>query len=120
MALKAPLPYMKGVELTGLVGMIDVLDAIVRTLLILVMGSIFATPSLALFLPQFDPQNPVHGLLAAINIMTLWGLVVLAVGLARLSGRGFGKAAFCVFGIWLFFLAIRMGFAFGMQALSSR
>jgi Yip1-like protein len=119
-ALKADFPYMKGVEVTGLAGMIGVLDSIVRILLILVMGNLFASPSLALFVKQFDPQNPVHGLLAVVNIMTFWVLAVRAIGLARLSGATFGKAAAWVFGIWVLLTGIMTGFGFAMKALFAR
>lgn len=119
-AFKGSFSYMKGVEVAGLSGMVGVLHAIVRTLLILVMGNLFASPSLALFLKQFDPQNPVHGLLAVVNIMTFWALGLGALGLARLSGVGFGKAAAWVFGIWILITGFFTGFAFAMQALLAR
>lgn len=119
-ALKADFSYMKGVEVAGLAGMISVLDAIVRTLLILIMGNVFASPSLALFVKQFDPQNHVHALLAVVNIMTFWVLTVRAIGLARLSGVGFAKAAACVVAVWAVITGLFMGFGFAMQALSGR
>jgi hypothetical protein len=119
-ALKGDFSYMKGVELAGLAAMISVLDAIVRTLLILIMGSLFASPSLALFVKQFDPQNPVHGLLAAANIMSFWVLLVRSIGLARLSGVGVGKAAAWVFGSWFVLTGLFMGLGFAMQAMFAR
>ena len=115
-AFKADFSYMKGVELAGLAGMISALDAVVRTLLILILGNLFASPSLALFVKEFNPQNPVHGILAAVNLMTFWVLAVRAMGLARISGVGFGKAAAWVFGIWALFTGLMMGFGFAMQA----
>lgn len=119
-ALKADFSYMKGVELSGLAAMVSVLDAIVRGLLILIMGNLFASPSLALLVKQFDPQNPVHGVLAAVNVMTFWVLAVRAIGLARLSGVGFGKAAAWVFGIWALFTGLMMGFGLAVQAIFAR
>jgi len=119
-ALKADFSYIKGVEITGLAGMVSVLDSIVRMLLILVMGNLFASPSLALFVKQFDPQDPVHNLLAAVNIMTFWVLAVRAIGLARLSGASFGKAAAWVFGIWALLTGVMSGFGFAMKALFAR
>src|SRR5258708_3836424 len=100
-ALKGDFPYMKAVEVAGLAGMVGVLDAIVRILLILVTGNVFASASLALFVKQFDPQNQVHSLLAIVNIMTFWVLGVRALGLARLTGAGFAKTAAWVFGGWV-------------------
>jgi hypothetical protein len=114
---KGDFPYMKGVEVAGLAGMVAVLDGILRPLLILITGSLFASASPALFLKPFDPQNPVHGLLAAINIMTFWVLSVRALGLARLCGVGFGKAAVWIFGVWVAQTAVFSGIGFGMQKL---
>jgi hypothetical protein len=111
---------MKGVEVAGLSGMICVLESIVRPLLIMVMGSLYASPGLALFVTPFNPQNPVHGLLAAVNIMTFWVLAVRAIGLARLSGAGFGKAAAWVFGLWILEIGVLAGFGFAMQATFNR
>jgi hypothetical protein len=80
--------------------MITVLGSIVRTLLILITGNFFASPSLMLLVRDFDPQNTLHAVLATINLMTFWGLAVKAIGLSRLSGASFGKAAFWVFLLW--------------------
>jgi hypothetical protein len=119
-ALKADFSYMKGVELAGLAGMVSVLDAVVRTLLILIMGNVFASPSLALFVKQFDPQNPVHGVLAIVNIMSFWVLTVRAIGLARVAQVGFAKAAAWVFGVWAVITGLMTGFGFAMQAIFSK
>jgi len=117
---KANFSYMKGVEVTGLSGMVGVLDSILRTLLILIMGNLFASPSLALLIKQFDPQNPVHGLLAAVNIMSFWALALRALGLARLSRVGFGRAAVWVFGTWALLTGVFSGFGFAMQKMFAR
>ena len=119
-ALRADFPYMKGVEIAGLSSMVSVLDAIVRPLLILILGNIFASPSLAVFVKQFDPQNPVHGLLAVVNIMSFWVLTVRAIGLARITGAGFAKAAAWVFGVWAVLTGVMTGFGFAMQAIFSK
>ena len=118
--LNSDFGYMKGVEVAGLGGVIGVLDSIVRTLLILIMGNLFASPSLALFLKQFDPQNPVHALINLVNVMTLWVLVVRSVGLARLTGASNAKAGAWVFGLWLLQTGLMMGVSFGAQRLFAR
>jgi hypothetical protein len=61
---------------------------------------LFASPSLALFVKDFDPQNSVHGLLGLVNIMVFWVLLIRSIGLARLSGASPGKSALWVFGMW--------------------
>jgi hypothetical protein len=111
---KGNFPYMKAVEVVGLANMISVLDVIVRTLLIVGMGNLYAAPGLVLLVKEFDPQNPVHSLLAVVNVMTFWILAMRAIGLARLSGASFAKAALWVFGIW----AAYTGFLIGLGALA--
>ncbi len=116
-ALKAQFPIMKAIEVAGLANVITVLEAIVKTLLILVTSSAFATPSLALLIHDFDPQNPAHGALSAVNVMTFWYLAVVATGVARLSSVAFGKSAAWVFGIWAFYRGLLVGFGFAMRAI---
>jgi hypothetical protein len=119
-ALHGNFPYMKWVEIAGLAGMVGVLDAVVRPLLILILGNLFASPSLALFVKQFDPQNPVHGLLAIVNVMSIWALCLRALGAARLTRASFGKAALWIFGIWIMLTGLMTGFSFAMQAVFNR
>jgi hypothetical protein len=115
-ALKGPFPYMKAVEVAGLANMIMVLSVMVKTLLILITGNLFASPSLALVVKDFDPQNPVHSLLVMLDVMMLWLLVVRSIGLARLSGASFGKAAAWIFGIWIAFMGVIIGFGAAVRA----
>ncbi len=112
--LKGGFPYMKAVEVVGLANMVSVLDVIVKTLLIVGLGNLYAAPSLVLLVQEFDPQNTVHSLLALVNVMTFWLLAVRALGLARLSGASLGKAAAWVFGIW----AAYTGFFVGLGVLA--
>jgi Yip1 domain len=107
--LKGGFSYMKAVEVVGLGNMILVLDTVVRTLLIVGLGNLYASPSLALLVKEFDPQNTVHALLGIVNVMTFWLLAVRAVGLARLSGASFARAAAWVFGIWAAYTGVFLG-----------
>ena len=110
--LKGNFPYMKAVEVVGLANMIGVLEVIVKTLLIVGLGNLYASPSLVLLVKEFDPQNTVHSLLALVNVMTFWLLAVRGIGLARLSGVSFAKAAAWVFGIWAAYTGLLIGLAF--------
>ena len=113
---KGHFPYMKAVEVVGLANMVSVLDVIVRTLLIVGLGNLYASPGPALLVKQFDPQNPVHSSLASLSVMTLWLLAVRASGLARLSGASFTKCAVWVFGIWAAYTGFFIGIGALMQA----
>ena len=112
--------YMKAVEVAGLANMILVLDTAVRTLLILVTGNLFASLSLALAIKDFDPQNTLHGLCALVNLMMFWILAVRSIGLARLSGTSFGKAALWVFGIWAAYTGLMFAIGAAVRAITQR
>jgi len=109
--------FMKAVEVAGLANTIGILEAIVKTLLIVGFGNLFASPSLAMLVKDFDPQNPVHSLLALVNVMTFWLLTVRAIGLAKLAGVSFAKAAAWVFGIWAAYTGLFVGFGLAMRAM---
>ena len=118
--LKGDFSYLKAVEVVGLASMINVLGSIVTTLLIVGMGSVFVSPSLVLVVKDFDPQNRFHSLLAVVNVMTFWLLAVRAIGLARLSGTSFAKAALWVFGIWAAYTGFMVGLGVVAQAAFKR
>jgi hypothetical protein len=116
--MKGDLPYLKAVEMAGLSNMILVLDAVVRSLLILLTGNLFASPSLALAIKDFDPQNPVHSLLGLVNIMIFWILLVRSISLRRVTGVSLGKAAAWVFGVWAAYTGALIGIGIVARAAS--
>ena len=118
--LKGDFPYMKAVEVVGLGNMISVLDTIVKTLLIVGLGNLYASPSLFFLVKEFDPQNTAHSLLTMVNVMTFWLLAVRAIGLARLSGTSFAKAALWVFGIWAAYTGFFVGVGLLLKMLFKR
>ena len=103
-------------EVAGLSNMILALNVLVKTLLILITGNLFASTSLALLVKDFDPQNAVHSLLTMMDVMVLWLLTVRTIGLARLSGASLGKAALWIFGIWIVFTGAIIGFGAAVRA----
>lgn len=118
--LKGNFPYMKAVEVVGLANMVSVLEVIVKTLLIVGLGNLYAAPSLVLLVKEFDPQNTTHSVLALVNVMTFWLLAVRAIGLARLSGASVAKAALWVVGIWATYTGVLVGLGALAQAAFKR
>jgi hypothetical protein len=116
---KGGFSYMKAVEVAGLANIIGVLEVLVRTLLIFAMNNLFAGPGpVLLVLKDYDPQNPVHGILGAINLLLFCRLAVMSIGVARLSGASLAKSAGWVCGIWAAYTSLFMGAGFALQALS--
>jgi hypothetical protein len=77
----------------------------------------FASPSPALLVKNFDPMKPSHSLLTVINIVTFWVLAVRSVGLARLTRGTFLSAAVWVFGVWAFYTGCLIGLGLAVRAI---
>ena len=118
---KGQFTYLQALEMTCLAGMINVLGTLVMMLLAVAMGHLNATPGPALFVQTFDEANRVHRLLAQCNVMTIWYVAVMALGLARLSGVRWGRAAAWAFGIWavVVVLVVLPGWGAGQPPLGS-
>jgi len=114
-AMKATSPYMKVVEVVGLTFLIGALDQIVTTLLMFVFNSIFASPSLALLVSDFDLENKLHVVLSKFNIFTFWSMAVVSIGLSKLFQRDFPKVFVLVLGLWILWVVftILTGIRFG-------
>lgn len=97
---KSGLAYMKTLEMVGLCTMIGVLGGIVVMLLVVVTGNMHATLSPALLMRDFDPANKLHLVLSSLNLVTLWYVGVLSVGLSRLTGKSFLAPALWLYGSW--------------------
>ncbi len=98
--------YMKAVEVSALAGVINVLGGIIAMLLAVTMGNMAMTPGPVLLVHEFNPANKLHALLSQLNVMTIWYAAVLAVGLSKVSGASFRKAALWTFGLWAILVAL--------------
>jgi len=135
--------YLKAIEAAGLASVILLLETVVRNLLQITCGSLFAGPNLALFvvdefhqsslgalltpvaslLPEsarwadYDIKDLKLQVLAAFDGMVFWGLFVKSVALSRLSGRGLGPALAWIVGLWLAVTSLMMTVGYAMQRL---
>lgn len=98
--LKFPLPYLKAVEAAGLASIITLLNRVITSLLTLVMGNVFVNPGPILFIKTIDFTQPLHLLLATLNLLNLWYIAVLGIALARLTGVTVGRASGWCFAAW--------------------
>ena len=111
--LKVRFQFLKALEVAGLATMIIVLGTVVAFLLTINLSRLFATPSLGLLVSDFDATRKSHLMLGAANVFSIWVVGVMSVGLARLAGVPFLRAAWIVFGYWvaqqLFFIFCGLG-----------
>jgi hypothetical protein len=115
--LKTRFAYLKALEVAGLSVLITALGMVISTLLAVILGRLYAGPSLALLVGDFDPANRGHLLLGAVNGFNLWHAGVLTVGLAKLSGAPAPKTATAVFGFWVLIELLLIGIGLGQWAL---
>lgn len=114
-AMGATVQYMKVIEVVGLTFFIGTLEQIVTTFLAFAADSIYATPSLAIFVSDFDVDNKLHVALSKINAFTFWDLSVVSIGLSKIFQRDFPKVLVLVFALWILWslLTLFTGFSFG-------
>lgn len=107
--LRGQFDFMKAAEAVGLSSFICVPGTVVAMLLAVLYGNLAMSPGPVLLLKHFDPANPAHAVLKALNVFILWYLAVLSIALARFTGRKFVKAAIWPFGVWAALLLLQMG-----------
>lgn len=108
-ALRGKLSYMKAVEIAGLAAIIATLGRVLKTLLILMQGDVMASASPAFFIGERNPGNPLHAMVAWLDVMVIWSLVILAMGVAKVVGRPVGGAMLWVGGLYALWVVSLVG-----------
>ena len=98
---KSPFAYMKTVEMVGLCTMIGVLGGIISLLLIVATGNMYVTPGPMLLIRDFDVNHKGHLVLSSLNLVTIWYIAVLSVGLSKMTGKLFTTVTLWLYGAWL-------------------
>ncbi len=107
--MKAQAPYMKVVEVIGLVLFIGILESIVTTIMSVGLENLHATPSLGLaVLSDFSTDNKLHMLLSKVNVFTIWSLIVTSIGLGHLFRRDVPKVMALVFALWVLWIVFAL------------
>ncbi|NUN70338.1 MAG: YIP1 family protein [Bacteroidetes bacterium] len=114
--LKSSVPYGKVLEVNGLSYYVGTIATLLTVVTVVAMGSIYAAPSAALFVENFDPMDKTHKFLSALNILEFWQLFVIAVGLAKIWQTTLAKGLAVVGGVWLVWTLVKVfaNFGFGM------
>jgi hypothetical protein len=102
----ARLGYMKVVEVCGLALIIDVPQKIIRILLVSWKQNLLATASPTLFLDNPSTASKHDLFLSFIDVVDIWWLAVLSLGLSKVASISYRAAAFICFGVWFGFRII--------------
>jgi hypothetical protein len=110
--------YLKAVEVVGLTLGVLAVGAIVRGLFCTATGNMFASAGPVMFVKDFKPSNPLHTTLLTVDIFVVWGVMLRAVGLAKLGDTSFIKAAAWVLGVWIALTGSMLALGIGAQKLA--
>jgi hypothetical protein len=112
--LKSSIVYIKYLELFGITSWINILGKIFSVLLMRAYGTITATPSAALIiLENYDSTSILHRVLTSLNIFSIWQVLVIGIGLGKISGKSPLTGIIVSFVLWaiLITFSILLGFA---------
>ncbi len=113
---KSPVTYSKVIEVVGLSFFVSAVASLMTMVIVVAMGSIYASLSPTLLISDFDPMNKTHKLLAALNVFEFWSMFVISVGLSKVWNTALGKSIGVVGGIWVVWTLMKVfiDFGFGM------
>ena len=107
-SLKSPAGYAKHLEIYGVSSWIGILGGIIAALLMNALGSMYATPSLALAVfSSYDPMNSLHRFLASVEFFGIWQWAVAGIGLSKTSGKSAGMGIATGLGVYVLIIIIR-------------
>lgn len=116
-ALKSRAGYMLVVCVVGLASIISAIQAIINTVLAIVTGNLRANAGLGLIATSELAENSLYKLLSHVDIFTIWYLIVIGIGLAKVSDLKSSKTMPVVFGLWLIWVLaasfLKIGFLGG-------
>jgi len=105
LAMKATTNYQKMLEVYGISALISILGTIVTILLMQAMNSMRAIPSPSIFIMEsYDYHNLAHRFLSSLNIFTAWQVIVLGIGVSRISNRSAAAGISATMAIWVLLL----------------
>jgi hypothetical protein len=108
--LKSPEGYGTYLAVYGTSAWIAVLGGIITLLMILGLGSLYASPGAALaVLSDYDATNSVHRILTRLDVFAGWQAFVIGVGLAKVTGKPSGTAIAYAMGLWVVWI-LGMGY----------
>jgi hypothetical protein len=101
-ALKSPEGYGTYLGVYGTSAWVSVLGSVITLLMIIGLGSLYATPSAALAVfSDYDATNTVHRILTRLDVFAAWQAFVIGLGLAKITGKPAGTGIGYAMGLWI-------------------
>jgi hypothetical protein len=108
--------YQRVLSVVTYTSFISVLGAILKTPLILTKNSVDVRTSLALLMPEADFTKIRFMLLSALDIFSIWQMVLIALGMTVLYKFSMTKALIAVFIGWI--ILVCLGIGLGVMGMS--
>ncbi len=99
-ALKGSITYAQSMGVVGLSNWIAALGLLIGIVLSITMSKLNAGLNLGLF-TQAGTLSKSHILLSKLDLFTIWGLVLISIGLGKLADKKTAEVAMWVFGLWI-------------------
>jgi hypothetical protein len=103
---KGTASYMLIICTLGLASMIDMISAVVNTVLAIVMGKLIVNIGPALFITKEMVGESLAKFLGHFDLIAIWYLIVLGIGLGAVSNLKSSKTIPVVFVLWLIWIAL--------------
>jgi Yip1 domain len=104
--LKGTASYMLVICVVALTGLIDVISTVINTVLSIVMGRLSVNIGPALFATKDTVGESLAKFLAHFDLINIWYLIVLGIGLGVVSNLKSSKTIPAVFVLWLIWIVI--------------
>lgn len=98
----------------GLAGLITAVQLVVDSVLAILMGKLTANIGPALLFSEEAVGSSVHKLLVHFDIFTIWYLIIVGIGLAKVSDIASSKSIALVFVLWFVWIALTVFGPFGV------
>lgn len=99
--LKGDGTYLSALAANGLVAYIGLIQVLITTILALILGRVLGDTSVASFM-NMDKTTFVGMLLSKLDVISIWSMIILSIGLSRLNhSKETLKYAYVVFGLWI-------------------
>jgi hypothetical protein len=103
---KGTASYMLVICTLGLASMIDMISAVINTVLAIVMGKLTVNIGPALFITKDMVGESMAKLLGHFDLIAIWCLIVLGIGLGAVSNLKSSKTIPVVFALWLIWIVL--------------
>jgi hypothetical protein len=97
----------------GLSGLITAIQLVVDTVLAVLMGKLTANIGPVLLFTEESVGSSVYKLLGHLDIINIWYLAILSIGLAKVSEVNTAKSIVIVFVLWLLWVVVTSFTSFG-------